>query len=140
MRRLMSVLVLALMVLGAPFAMAKDAKRVTTEEVMQGWYGLMLELVRHTPTFSPPVASRSFAYIGVTIYEEVASGRSDMRSLAGQLNGLQPVPQRESGKKYDEAIIMNAAMGAAAQEFFSHTGPTGQRALTAFGKEHAQAR
>lgn len=106
---------------------------------MQGWYGLMLELVRHTPTFSPPVASRSFAYIGVTIYEDVASGRTDMRSLAGQLNALQPVPQREPGKTYDEAVIMNAAMGTAAQEFFNHTGPTGQRALAAFGKQmHAK--
>ena len=120
-------------------ALAKAGDKLDASGVMQGWYGLMLELVRHTPTFSPPVASRSFAYIGVTIYEDVASGRSDMRSLAGQLNGLKPVPQREANKKYDEAIIMNAAMDAAAQEFFSNTGPTGQRALAAFGKQmHAK--
>ena len=32
------------------------------------WYRMSLELVRHTPTYTPPVASRAFAYIGITAY------------------------------------------------------------------------
>ena len=57
-----------------------------------------LELVRHTPTYSPPVASRSFAYLGVTAFEAVATGSSEMQSLAGQLNGLTACAATGSGQ------------------------------------------
>jgi hypothetical protein len=52
-----------------------------------------------------------------------------MTSLAGQLNGLTPVPQRAGGVSYDEAVVMQAALSSAALELFGNTGPTGQRAL-----------
>lgn len=110
-------------------ALTVGANATKPQDVLQRWYGLTLELVRHTPTYSPPVASRSFAYLGVTAFEAVATGSSDMHSLAGQLNGLKPVPQREAGKTYDEAMVVHAALTFAAQNFFENTGPTGQRAL-----------
>ena len=112
-----------------------ETARKTPEQVLTTWYKLVLELVRHTPTYSPPVASRSFAYFGVTIFEATASGSKDMISLAGQLNGLTPTPKREPGKTYDEAVVLNAAITFAAQNFFTHTGPTGQRALAAMSKK-----
>jgi membrane-associated phospholipid phosphatase len=112
-----------------------NARAKPPEEVLRNWYKLVLELVRHTPTYSPPVASRSFAYLGVTAYEATASGAKDLQSLAGQLNELTPGPQREAGKAYDEAVVINAAMGFATQNFFTHTGPTGQRALAAMSKK-----
>ncbi len=102
---------------------------VKPEDVVDQWYGLVLELVRHTPTYSPPVASRSFAYLGVVAFEAKASGSDELRSLAGQLNGLSEVPKRISGEDYDEATVMQAAMAEAAQQLFGNTGPTGQRAL-----------
>lgn len=106
-----------------------QAAPVGADKVMRDWYRLILELVRHTPTYSPPVASRAFAYLGVTAYEALASGDTTMTSLSGQLNGLTPVPQREGGMAYDEAVVMQAALSSAAREFFGNTGPTGQRAL-----------
>ena len=105
------------------------ASSVGADGVMRNWYRLVLELVRHTPTYSPPVASRAFGYLGVTAYEALASGDRSMTSLAGQLNGLTPVPQRDGGATYDEAVIMQAALSSAARELFGNTGPTGQRAL-----------
>ncbi len=126
MRKLLFSAVLALMWCAA---LTVGAHATQPQDVLQRWYGLTLELVRHTPTYSPPVASRSFAYLGVTAFEAVASGSSEMQSLAGQLNGLKPVPQREAGKTYDEAVVLQAAMAFAAQNFFENTGPTGQRAL-----------
>ena len=45
---------------------AQAQRAVAPEQVLQGWYKLILELVRHTPTYSPPVASRAVAYLGVT--------------------------------------------------------------------------
>ena len=105
------------------------------EYVLKNWYKLILELVRHTPTYSPPVASRAFAYLGITTFEATASGDDKMVSLAGQLNGLEALPRREAGKDYDEAVLLNAAMTLAAQSYFTHTGPTGQRALAAMSKK-----
>ena len=100
------------------------------EEVLHTWYDLGLELVWHTPTYSPPVASRSFAYLGVTAFEAVATGSDELQTLAGQLHGLKPVPQREAGKTYDEAVVLQAAMAFAVQHFFENTGPSGQNAMT----------
>lgn len=43
--------------------------------------------------FSPPVASRIFAYPNVAAYEIVAQHNPKYKSLAGQLNGLTQIPQ-----------------------------------------------
>ena len=53
------------------------------QEILRDWYYLMNELVRHTPTYSPPVASRSFGYLGVTAFE-AAVGGSDRAGVAGR--------------------------------------------------------
>jgi len=98
-------------------------------QVLHTWYRMVLELARHTPTYSPPVASRAFAYLAVTAYEAVASGSHRLRSLAGQLNGLQPPPTRAVGAAYDEAAVLHAALSDSVRHFFGNTGPTGQRAL-----------
>ena len=106
-----------------------------SQEVLQGWYKLVLELVRHTPTYSPPVASRSFAYLGIAAFESVASGAPQLHSLAGQVRGLTALPKREPGRTYDEAVILQATLAASAQSFFSNTGPTGQRAMAALERQ-----
>lgn len=111
-----------------------SANTLSARNVVLEWYDLMLELVRHTATYTPPVASRSFAYLGVTLFEAVASGNPAMHSLAGQLNGLTAVPKRENGAAYDEAVMLQAAIAISATEFFSHTGPTGKRALKAMDR------
>lgn len=103
-------------------------------QVIRQWYRLMLELVRHTPTYSPPVASRAFAYIGVIAHEALRGGPGGGVTLAGQLNELLPLPDREGGVAYDEAVLLNAALALAVKEFFSNTGPTGQRAMQAMEK------
>ncbi len=85
-------------------------ERPTPQKALCDCYRLVLELVRHTATYSPPVASRAFAYLGVTGYEAVASGTDNLaRSLAGQLNGLTALPRREPGAEYDDAAILHAA-------------------------------
>lgn len=50
--------------------------------------------------FSPPVASRIYAYSSIAAYEAAHPGFSDYQSLAGQLNGLEAGPQPEEGKTY----------------------------------------
>ena len=103
-------------------------------QVMRQWYRLMLELVRHTPTYSPPVASRAFAYTGIIAHEVLRGGPGGGVTLAGQLNELLPLPERESGAVHDEAVLLNAALALAVKQFFANTGPTGQRAMQAMEK------
>ena len=42
--------------------------------------------------FSPPQASRAYAYASIAAYETLRQGDGGYRSLAGQVNGLDPVP------------------------------------------------
>lgn len=60
----------------------------TPTDTLFTWYRLVLELVRHTATYS--VAARAFGYLGIATYEAIASGTC--RSLAGQINGLTTLP------------------------------------------------
>ncbi len=124
MTRLSLTLLIALI-----FVVPAQASDLNQEQVLNTWYSLILKLVRHTATYSPPVASRAFAYLGVTGFEATASGDNKLISLGGQLNGLKGLPQREARKTYDEAIVLNAALDAAAHDFFANTGPSGQNAL-----------
>ncbi len=50
--------------------------------------------------FSPPVASRIYAYTSVAGYEALIAQNSQYKSLAGQVHGLDPVPQPEPNKVY----------------------------------------
>lgn len=109
---------------------AYAADRPTPQAMLRDWYYLMNELVRHTATYSPPVASRSFGYLGVTAFEAAVGGSDSLVSLVGQLHGLNSVPSREEGA-YDETVVISAAMSDAVLYYFGNTGPTGQRAIKA---------
>src|SRR5690606_20469387 len=117
----------AIVLVAASLIPLARARAAAPEAVIHDWYRLVLELVRHTPTYSPPVASRAFAYLGVTAYEATASGDASLATLAGQLNGFEAVPVRAANAVYDEAVVLNAALAFTAKNFFSNTGPTGQR-------------
>lgn len=106
----------------------------TPEDVIGRWYKLVLQLVRHTATYSPPVASRAFAYLGIAAYEALAPS-GGMLTLAGQVNGLTPVPAREAGKDYSDAVLLHAVMTASTADFFGNTGPSGQGAMAAMAEK-----
>lgn len=50
------------------------------------------EIIIHD-IFSPPVASRIYAYPNIAAYEILAGQSNKFNSLSGQLNGLTPIPQ-----------------------------------------------
>lgn len=125
--------------LAAAGASAAGDRQQAARDTLFAWYRLVLKLVRHTPTYSPPVASRAFAYLGVTAFEAAASGSRKLLSLAGQLNGLPKLPQRAPSEAYDEAIVLQSALAFAVQSFFENTGPAGQRAIKAM-QDREQAR
>lgn len=125
-----AIVSIAMLFTGSIHGSAAD-NQAGAKMVLDTWYRLMLELVRHTPTYTPPVASRAMGYVGVTAYEAIASGSARMESLGGQLNGLAVPPSRQKSVVYDEAVVLEAALAKVVRALFSNTGPTGQRAMGA---------
>lgn len=104
-------------------------------DVLERWYRLVLLLVRHTAIYSPPVASRNFAYLAAAVYETMAAISPGWQSVAGQLNGLKEPPYRERPRGLDLAHALHGALQAAVSSFFVRTGPSGQRALKATSRK-----
>jgi hypothetical protein len=50
--------------------------------------------------FSPPVASRIYAYANIAAYEALVPGYASHQSLAGQLKGLAGLPRPSAGQEY----------------------------------------
>ena len=50
--------------------------------------------------YSPPVTSRTYAYISVAAYETLIQNNDSFLSLSGQLHGLQAIPSIEENKEY----------------------------------------
>lgn len=106
-----------------------SGREQVAQDVLATWVRLALELVRHTPTMTPPVASRALAYLGIGSFEALASGDKALVSLVGQVNGLTALPARAAGQGYDAAVILNAVLDDLIHALFANTGPTGQHAL-----------
>ena len=54
--------------------------------------------------YSPPVTSRTYAYISVAAYETLIPDNPNCISLAGQLHGLQQLPSPDQGKEYSYTL------------------------------------
>ncbi len=91
-------------------------------EVVTAWFNLFLDITK-TERLSPPVASRAFAYQGVALYEAVVPGLGTHQSLAGQLNGLESVPQPTHGAAYHWPSVANAALATIARQLYAETTP-----------------
>ena len=62
------------------------------------------EIIVHD-IFSPPVASRIYAYPSIAMYETLAKNDPTYKSLAGQLNELTPIPDPKGEVSYDLAAL-----------------------------------
>lgn len=126
MASLMLILAITLFVLAdtletnSPLASTYDAT------VAKDWFALSLELVQETQGFSPPVASRAFGYMGVTLYETVVPGMDNYNSLVGQLNGLTSLPQTEAEQTYDWAVAANSALAEVTRKLFANASEEGK--------------
>ncbi|MFZ1322207.1 MAG: vanadium-dependent haloperoxidase [Ignavibacteria bacterium] len=86
------------------------------------WFNLELNLIKQSPSlgFSPPVASRTFGYTGIVLYESVVYGMPEYQSLAGQLNGLNSLPVINQGNIYHWPTCANAALANIVRKLFSN--------------------
>ena len=68
--------------------------------------------------FSPPVASRVYAYPSIAAYEIMVLNDENYKSLAGQLNGLTPIPQPQ-GEINKELAALSAFYSLSSTLIFS---------------------
>ncbi|WP_229311212.1 vanadium-dependent haloperoxidase [Larkinella soli] len=90
-------------------------------DVALQWSAMQLYLIRNTPGFTPPVASRSLAYGGLALYEAVVAGSPTHRSLVGQLPDLNSLPQADPKTGYHWAAAGNAAEAEILRSLFAST-------------------
>ena len=98
-----------------PFT-ARDASQFDAE-VPVAWFDLAYALVREE-SLSPPVASRTFGYLGVALYEALVPGMPSYQSLAGQLNELQPLP-KPADRAYHWPTVANSVLSATMEKLLN---------------------
>jgi hypothetical protein len=109
--------------------------------VATAWFDLVSTLVRTTPGFSPPVASRAFGYAGITLYESVVPGSPDYRSLDRVLPGFDSVPG--GSRQLHWEAVANAALAEIVRSLFPTADDTGRQAIdeleSAFDEQFGRA-
>jgi hypothetical protein len=82
-----------------------------------GWMGLLYDLVRREG-LSPSAAARVYAYTSVALDEAVASGDTEYRSLARQLNAMRRMPSAHPVGPADVPSAVIAAVATVAARLF----------------------
>ena len=67
--------------------------------------------------YSPPVTSRTYAYISVAAYEVMIQNNPDYISLSRQLHGLDSIPRIEKHKQYSLTLAAVHALLTSAKHF-----------------------
>lgn len=101
------------------------------------WYDLHLALIKETPGFTPPVASRALGYSSVALYESVVTGMPENNSLVGQLNGLTALPQPETETTYHWAAAANSALATILRRLFPTATPENLATIDALEAHYA---
>ena len=108
-------LLLALMLAGIGNAHAQGAPSDATRysaAVATEWFRVVLPAIQQTPGQSPPVAARTLAYLGLGLYESMLAGMPGRRSLAGQLNELDSLPEAQPDEPLHWPTVANATLAA----------------------------
>ena len=100
-----------------PSAAARPATAYSSA-VATEWFQLALLLTQQTPGFSPPVASRALAYLGLALYESVVPGMPNHISLAGQLNELSSLPWAQPDEPLHWPTVANASLATMTRMMF----------------------
>lgn len=89
--------------------------------VPAAWYALVIKMSGMIPNQNAgPIISRTFGYMGVTLYESVVPGLSKYESIQKQLNGLPALPNIECGEAYFYPLCANAALANMVHHMFGN--------------------
>jgi hypothetical protein len=101
MKAKLSCILFLMLVLGAFTACRKEVNKaaVANPELLHTSVRKLTDVIIHD-IFSPPVASRIYAYASIAAYEALVPGYATHQSLAGQLKGLAGLPRPIAGQEY----------------------------------------
>ena len=91
MKKILSLLSVITLILSCAEKTLEEPLVISTED-LHALVDKVTEIMIHD-IFSPPVASRVFAYPNIAAYEIVALNNDDYLSLVGQVHGLTPIPK-----------------------------------------------
>jgi len=86
----------------------KEAVRLDEAEILHQNQDMLTEVIIYD-VFSPPVASRIYAYSSLACYEAVRFAEKGNPSIAEKLNGFGKMPQPAAGKTYNYALAATKA-------------------------------
>ena len=109
-------------------------------QLVAQWLRTSLAFVR-SERLGPPVAARVSAYSSIAMYEAYAADpRSNLRSLAGQLNGLWTLPGVANGKAIDGATAAAEAERVVLDSLFAEGFPSTRHTIDSLADAQIQAR
>lgn len=117
MRTFTVIFLVAFLLLFSDKASAKDWKDKTEDATFIHRAIKEVTDVMVYDIYSPPVASRTYAYISIAGYEIAINGDKRYKSLANQLHGLAPVPTPCPNKKYSYTLAAVHAILVLAKNF-----------------------
>jgi len=117
MKERLSLLAILLMVFTS--CKKEPEQIVITSEEYHKSVDKVIEVMIHD-IFSPPVASRIFAYPNIAAYEIIAKKNDHYKSLAGQVHDLTPIPNPKAGDSINfELAALVAHMDLSKKLIFS---------------------
>lgn len=92
-------------------------------DVAIAWIKMQQKLFMGTPDLLPHITTRTYGYVGLSLYESIVPGMSGYQSIASQLNGEIVLPVIEQGKKYHWPASANAALAFMLKNLLPHATP-----------------
>jgi len=116
MRKMMCSLFIALLIAACSHNTPKaDPKLLNDQNLLHNNIKQITEVIVHD-VFSPPVASRIYAYTNLASYEAIRFARPGYVSIASQLNGFEQLPEPEKNKSYNFLLAATKAAFTVAEK------------------------
>ena len=105
-------------------ALARNEKSADehSSRVASAWFELLYDVVKAERT-PPPQASRIYGITAVALYESIIGGATENRSLAGQLNGLAPLPALSKDESLHWPSVASSAIATTIRGLFQTISP-----------------
>ncbi|HNL05950.1 MAG TPA: phosphatase PAP2 family protein [Chitinophagales bacterium] len=127
-----SIPIFIVLICSAFFSLYSQAQNADTynADVLVKYHDFALKLIRVTPGFTPPVASRALGYIGLGSYESIVQGIPTYQTADGVLLGLGPNAITDPvGTDYHYPTVANNALVYLVDSLFANMSTANRTAL-----------
>lgn len=109
----------------------------TSAQLSIEWMSLAFDLTKETPGYTAPVASRTYAYLGLGMFELLVPGMENYQSMQGKFNGFSRGTMPEpSTSDMDWKVAFNEFMKTLLSKFYRNTSQGGWEAIDKLYQEN----